>query len=122
MLHERGEGVAVSFKVSAGVGGEDVDGLTGGVDDAGVPGGVGFDPLWRVVHVAVLPGAEPEDDEMHVVLAGLIDEEISGGEIEGALFGLKAAPSRWEPLQCWRAYPQGPARPWEVTQPRSWSC
>ncbi len=42
--------------------------------------------------LAVLPCAEPEQDEVEVVLARLRDQQVHVGEVEGALGGLDLLP------------------------------
>ena len=49
-------------------------------------------PVRRKTGSAVLPGAEPEDDKMHVVLSGLGDYAIDLGVIERSFFRLKLRP------------------------------
>ena len=70
VAHERGEGGAVGVEVGGGVGAEDVDGHAGFREHARIGDGVGLHPVGDVVHLAVLPGAKPEEDEMHVVGRG----------------------------------------------------
>ena len=54
--------------------------------------GVGFDPSRHVVHVAVFPGAEPQQDDMQVVIACAIHDGVNVGEVEFAGLWLELFP------------------------------
>ena len=90
--HEGGEGVLVGFEIDGGAGGHDVEELAFGVLFAGVLFGVGLDPLGDVMVLAVLPGAEPEEDDVEMVLAGLVDDEVDVAEVEFVLRGFDLFP------------------------------
>ena len=53
---------------------------------------VGLNPLGNVVVLAVLPGAEPEQDQLQVVLTRTVYEQIYVGEVELAGRGLHHFP------------------------------
>src|SRR5260370_23582182 len=91
-MHEGGEGVLVGFEVGRGVGREHVQDFAVGVQLAGILFGIGLDPLRYVVCLAVLPGSEPEQNEVEVVLTCTVYEQIHVGEVELALFGLHLLP------------------------------
>ena len=91
-MQESGEGCLIGFEIGRRVGAHDVQQLAVGVLLAWVGLGVGLNPLGDVVVLAVLPCAEPEEDEAEVVLAGLSDEQVHIGEVECALGGLHLLP------------------------------
>jgi hypothetical protein len=92
VMQESGESMLIGLDVGRGIGGKDLDRLAALVDHPGVMGRIGLDPLGHVVHLAVLPGAEPEQVETHVMIAGLVDEQVDGGEIELPRLGLHLLP------------------------------
>ena len=55
-------------------------------------GKVLLDPVRRVTRCAVLPTAEPEDDEAQMILPRLCDHAIERGVVELALFRLELRP------------------------------
>ena len=92
VAHESGESGFIGFEIGVGVGGEDVEGFAAGIEHARVSFWIGLDPLGGVVHVAVFPGAEPEEDQVEMVFAGAGDERVDIGEIEFALLGFELFP------------------------------
>ena len=92
VTQKRGEGSLIGVEIGGRVGTHHVQQLAVGVLLARVGLGVGLDPLRNVVVLAVLPGAEPEQDEVEVVLARLRDQQVHVGEVECALGGLDLLP------------------------------
>ena len=61
--------------------------------------GVTFDPPRRVMHISVLPRAKPEQHEMELVFARLVDEVIHYREVEGSSREFDP-PNRPAPQRC----------------------
>ena len=92
MAHERGKGGAVGVEVGGRVGAEDVDGHAGAGEHARVGRGVGLHPVGHVVHLAVLPRAEPEQDEADFMCPRLLQYRVDHSEVEGAAFRFELLP------------------------------
>jgi hypothetical protein len=92
VLHQADECPAIAIEVRLRVRREDPHGLAGGPDHARKLRGVLFDPGRSVIHHAVLPGAEPEQDELEPVPARAGEQRIHAGEVQAALLGLELVP------------------------------
>ena len=95
MLHQRSEGALVGLECFLTEGGQAVAVLAGLVDHAREAPVVELDPGRRVLRAGVLPGAEPQQHDAHLVLAGLLEQGVDEGEIEAALDGLDLLPGHW---------------------------
>ena len=54
--------------------------------------GIGFDPVGRPVHGAILPGAEPQQDGAESLAAQTGEDPVKTGEVEMPLLGFDAVP------------------------------
>ena len=54
---------------------------------------VGLDPIGRVARHAVLPGGEPEENEIEVVLARVFEEAVDKREVEFSFLRLEEIPT-----------------------------
>src|SRR6478672_3596878 len=95
MSHERDECSLVRLEVGARARRQNVDGRTVGADDSGKTLEVSLHPFRHVVHVAVLPRSEPKQDNMHVVLACALDQEINVLPIKTSFLWLDLLPVDW---------------------------
>ena len=94
VLHQRGERFRVGGDVRFAEGREDLDAAAVLAERAREAILVHLDPLGRVARHAVLPTAEPEEDEPQVVAAGRFDEAIDEREVELAFARLDEVPIR----------------------------
>jgi hypothetical protein len=69
-----------------------VDGLAFVAGDVGIFLGVLFHPKRHIVIAAVLPGGEPEEDEMEVVCPCLCQQGVDEREIKFVLLGFELFP------------------------------
>ena len=92
MTHERGERGLVGVEIGGRTGRHHVEQFAVIVLLARVGPGIGLDPLRYVVVLTVLPRAEPQQHKVKAVLAGLTDEEIHAGEVEGPFRRLNLLP------------------------------
>ena len=91
VLHEGGEGAGVGLLQVGGGGREHLNGRAA-LNDAREAFGIALDPDGRVTGHAVLPGGEPEEDDLLVLGAGLGEESVDEGEVVGAFGGLDELP------------------------------
>ena len=92
VAQQRREGAGIRVAVGFAEGGQDGDRLAGGRLGQGVFLLVLFHPQGDMAGHAVLPGSEPQEDEVHVVGAGLADQIVHAGKIKLALLGRQLLP------------------------------
>ncbi len=92
VLHEGGEGALVRFEGCRGKRGRRVNQLSALIGHMGIALGIELHPFGHIVLAAVLPGAEPEQNQVNVVLAGLGEDGVHRRVIELPLLGLELLP------------------------------
>jgi len=66
--------------------------MAAGIDHPGEAPGIGFDPVGRPVHGAVLPRSEPQQDGAESLGTQAREDAIETGKVEPALLGLDDVP------------------------------
>ncbi len=92
VVHQCGEGCLIGVQSVLRDGREHVDRLSIGANDPWKARGIGFDPGRSVVHVAVLPCAKPQKNDVEIVRASTVDYSVDVGEIELTWLTLELLP------------------------------
>ena len=82
MAHQGREGFPVGVSVRGSIGREIVERGADTIDHARKVQRIALDPLRHIVIISVLPGAEPEKDQMQMVRPGTADQSIDVRPIE----------------------------------------
>ena len=92
-LHQAAEGPLIRLESGAAERGEVADLVAVVGDDPPEAGRVLLDPLGDIFHVAVLPGAEPEEDQLEVPLPAGFDDLFDKEGVKEPLRRLEALPA-----------------------------
>ncbi|OPZ77194.1 MAG: hypothetical protein BWY77_01747 [bacterium ADurb.Bin431] len=92
MAHQGGEGAYIGLEILRAERSEDFLGLSCARAGAGEAHRVRFHPEGRVAGHAVLPGAEPEQDELEVVGAGGLEDAVDERKFKTPLLRLDQLP------------------------------
>ena len=82
MPHHRREYLRVGFHRCLSVRRRRIDRLSIAADDVGILSGIVLHPLGHVVVASVLPGAEPQQHQMHLVLPPFLEQRVNQRKIE----------------------------------------
>jgi len=92
VTHESGKSLGVGVERGSGEGRRRIERAAVLVDHARIAFGVQLHPLRHIVRVAVLPGAEPKQDQAQPVGASLSEQSVDDAVIELPLLGLDLLP------------------------------
>jgi len=90
--HQGRKGTPIRLQIRLAMGRKHPHRVAKGVDHATETLGGAFDPGRHILHVAVLPGAKPEQHELDAILARHRQEGIDAGPVKATLLGLHLLP------------------------------
>ena len=90
--HQGGERQGVGIATCRAERAEDIQWLARRILDQGETALVRFYPIGRIGRFTVLPASEPQDDQSHVIVPGIVNQAINEREIELAFLGLRQIP------------------------------
>jgi len=90
--HQSSKRAGIGIAVGLAIGRETPDGHAQGIDHAPEALLILFYPGGAIVHIAVLPGGEPQEHQLDAVLARQGQQRVHGGQVEDALCRLHLLP------------------------------